>query len=217
MIDQKQLFVPSKRIVALTTASAATMLALVLTASLPATAPAAEASENKFPSFVTVKKLVEKTLSSDRHYRSGDLLSQSQTAGVLAQLKSSGWEVTQSRELLARVPSDEEFLVRELRTPKGLVMMRQIAGLKDGFDRIDRLSRIPNGPQLIAQLIEGPDGYKLIAYLTETRGGKELGQMLDRTPSEGNFNEPTGRIYTEKQLLAELQRLHTAEKKKSSD
>jgi len=216
VIDQKQLFARNARMAALNKAFAATLLALLLTG-VAATASAADGNNTKFPSFASVKKLVEKTLSGDRHYRSGDLLSQSQAAAVLAQLKSNGWEVTQSRELLARVPSDEEFLVRELRTPKGLVMMRQIAGMKDGFDRIDRLSRIPNGPQLIAQLIEGPDGYKLIAYLTETRGGKELGQMLDRTPGDGNFNEPTGRIYTEKQLLAELQRLHTAENKKPSD
>jgi hypothetical protein len=44
--------------------------------------------------------------------------------------------------------------------------------------------------------------------------------MLDRTSPDGKFNEPTGRIYTENQLLAELQRLYLIEKNeknKSSD
>ena len=115
-------------------------------------------------------------------------------------------------ERVTVVLADDEFLVRALRSPKGIGLMRRIAVMNGGYDRLDRLSRIPNGQQIVHQLIEGPDGYKLIGYMTDSRGGKELGKMLGRTAQDGDLNKPTGRIYTEKQLLSVLEKVHAAEK-----
>ena len=167
---------------------------------------------NKLPTPATVKSLVEKTLRQDRDYRPGDLLSQKRVAAVLVQLKAAGWDVPQSREFLARVPADNEFLVRALSSTKGVAFMRAVSAMSGGYDRVDRLSRIPNGQQLVERLINGPDGHKLIGYLAESRGGEELGAMLGRTAQGADFNRPTGRIYTEKQLLVELLKLHAAAK-----
>jgi hypothetical protein len=191
------------------------MIAVILTAGLVAV-PFVQAddreggskSANKLPPFAAVKTTVERTLSADPDYRAGDLVSQRQVASALAELKKAGWEVEQSRKLLARVPADGEFLVRALRTPQGVPFMRRVSAMPDGYDRLDRLSRLPNGQQTVQKLIEGPDGHKLIGYLAEARGGKEMGTMLGRTPQGTDFNVGTGRIYTSKQLLGELERLH---------
>jgi len=178
-----------------------------------ANAPAA-AEQAKPPSFAQVKSIVQKTLAADRDYRAGDLLCQSRVTKVLAQLKGAGWDVTESRELLSRVPADNEFLVQVLRSKRGLSLMRRISGITAGYDRVDNLSRIPNGRGIVEKLIQGPDGYKLIEYLADSRGGKNLGQMLGRGDPNADLNRPTGRIYTEQQLLDALQKLYTEDIKR---
>jgi hypothetical protein len=172
----------------------------------------ASAAEEQLPPFDAVKTVVQKTLARDSNYRPGDLLAKTQARAVLGEIKKAGWEVPKGRELVARVPSDEEFLVRVLRTDKGVGFMRRVASMPSGYDRLDRLSRIPSGQTTVEQLIRGPDGHKLIGYLTEGGGGQQLGSMLAQTARGQKFNEPTGRIYTATQLLAELQRLHAASK-----
>jgi hypothetical protein len=164
----------------------------------------------QLPSPAAVRAIVEQTLAKDRDYRPGDLLSQKRVASVIGQLKAAGWDVPQSRELLARVPAENEFLVRALSTRQGVAFMRSISTMSGGYDRVDRLSRLPNGQQLVERLVSGPDGYKLIAYLSESRGGHELGTMLGRTAQGVDFNRSTGRIYTAKQLLDELEKLYAA-------
>jgi hypothetical protein len=197
-------------------------IALLLTALAAAPCVAAadgpDSSSNsagKMPPFSTVKSTVERSLATDRSYRTGDLLSQRQVAAVLGEIKKAGWDVEQDRKLLARVPADNEFIVRALRSSEGTAFMRKVSAMPDGYDRVDRLSRIPNGQQTLQKLIAGPDGHRLIGYLTEARGGKEMGTMLGRTPQGVNFNEPTGRIYTAAQLLVELESLHAAAAKQA--
>jgi hypothetical protein len=197
------------RICQIVAIQAALVLAAVTQSSEGAPSQPAKAS-NKLPSLAAVKAVVEKTLGQDRDYRPGDLLSQRRVAAVLTQLKAAGWDMPQSRELMARVPADNEFLVRALSTKKGVAFMRTVSTMSGGYDRVDRLSRIPQGQQLVERLINGPDGYKLIDYLTESRGGEELGAMLGRTAQGADFNRPTGRIYTATQLLGELEKLHAA-------
>jgi hypothetical protein len=188
-------------------------VALVAISPSSAAAPAQRAAPSKLPSLATVKTIVEHTLGKDRNYRPGDMLTQSRVTSVLAQLKAAGWEVPQGRELLLRIPADNEYLIRTLSTKKGVAFMRAVSTMSEGYDRVDRLSRLPNGQQLVERLIAGPDGHKMIAYLTESRGGKELGAMLGSTVQGVDFNRPTGRIYTEKQLLDVLEKLYVAQAK----
>ena len=189
--------------------------ALVLIGVTPSSgaAPSQPTQVSKLPSLAAVKTIVEQTLGKDKSYRPGDLLSHNRVTPVLAQLKAAGWEVPQSGQLLLRVPADNEYLVRVLSTTKGVAFMRTVSTMGDGYDRVDRLSRLPNGQQLVERLINGPDGYKLIGYLTESRGGQELGSMLGRTAQGVDFNRPTGRIYTAKQLLDALEMLYVAQTK----
>ncbi len=168
----------------------------------------------KTPSFATVTAGVHKALTRDPEYRSGDLISASQVTTVLSEVKRLGWQVPDAKRLLERVPSDDEFLTTALKNERGRPFMRQVSKLHDGYDRVDRLSRMPQGRNTVEALIRGPDGYKMIEYMTTAKGGKELGAMLGNA-RHTDFNGATGRIYTEQQLVNELQTLYakTAQKK----
>jgi hypothetical protein len=184
-------------------------LVVLLAAGRSLGAPRDSATKSaKLPPFEAVKRTVADTLAKDKSYRPGDLLSQGRLANVLGRLRSAGWEVSKSRELNSRTLADSDFLVHALSSESGVKFMRQVSPIPDGFEKLDRLARIPNGEATVQRLIAGPDGYKFISYLAETPAGHEMGRMLAATSPDGQFNRDTGRIYTEKQLLQELQKLY---------
>ena len=153
--------------------------------------------------------IVTSTLATRQGYRPGDLISQTDVKGVLAALKDAGWEVAEPSKLLELTLEDSNFLVRQARSQAGTKFLRGVAGDKLPLDRLDRLSRMPGGQNLVQTIIQLPDGQKLMGK-HPTPGLGDLTELLPKganglTPVEKDFDQPTGRIYTESELLAELQ------------
>ncbi len=150
-----------------------------------------------------------------RHFQAAEqppheIISRDQASAVLDRLARLGFRFPDREQILEQVPAADEFLVAELRTRKGRRFMEDIATYPRAYDRLDRLSRLPRGKQMVRDLIRGPDGYKLIEYMTTAPGGRELGRQLSDTPKGKDFNEPTGRIYTEIMLVERLKQSYEA-------
>ncbi len=143
----------------------------------------------KLPPFANVQKAVRQYFASQPDYSRRDIISQRNANAVFAELKKLGWTVAEQQDILARVPADDELLVRELRTSAGRKFMRQMDRYPDAYDRLDRLTEMPQGTSTLKRLIAGPDGYKLIEYLTTASGGREMGKMLSDTPKGRGFNK----------------------------
>ncbi len=173
-------------------------------------ATASPAAEEKLPKFEDVEKAVAEKLAAAPDYQQGDLVSQSDAKGVFDQLAKMGWQVKDRQELMDRVLPDGDLLIRELRTQKGKKFMRKITEFERGFDRLDRLRKMPYGPRRVRELVEGPDGYKLIEYMTTSEGGKNLGTQLSHAQNGKDFNKPTGRIYTQDDLIDRLKTSYAA-------
>ena len=62
----------------------------------------ATGADQQQPAFDAVKALVQKTLARDAIYQPADLITQSQVAVVLGEIKKAGWEVPNTRDLFAR-------------------------------------------------------------------------------------------------------------------
>ena len=140
-----------------------------------------------------------------KDYSRGDLLARGDVTGLGNPLKKLGWVPDDWKEMLEDVLPDGDELVRALRTPRGRSFMRKIAAQPGGYDRLDRLRKLPQGSRQLRELIGTRDGDKLIEYLTTTDGGKALGKQLSQTKGGRGFNDPTGRIYTEEDLLKRLE------------
>ncbi|MEX2118114.1 MAG: hypothetical protein WD847_00780 [Pirellulales bacterium] len=164
----------------------------------------AQKADGKLPEFSVVVKNVESHFAANANYRHGDIISRRDVTALFEALEELGWEVADRKAIEERVPLDGEFLVTQLRTRAGRKFMAQIAAMPQGYDRVDRLSALSDGKQIVQELITGPDGYKMFEYMTSSEGGREIGRMLSRTAKRKNFNEPTGRIYTAAQLIARL-------------
>jgi hypothetical protein len=165
-----------------------------------------------------VDQTAKQALAARNDYRPKDLLSQGDLRAVVSALAKKGWKVPQGRELVETALPDDDVLVRLFRGSKqGVGFMRSVEKYTLAYDRLDRLIRLPGGEMTIKALIRGPDGYKLVQYYTETASrGNSIVEVLPRgyngqLPSSKGFNDPTGRIYTEKMLLAELKKRYDAQ------
>ena len=162
------------------------------------------------PPFGDVKQAVSRYFQARPDFQPSDLITREDVEPLLAQLQAMGLPLADRPDILRRIPIKGEFLVEQLSTPKGRQFMRGIAQYPDGYDRLDRLSRLPRGEQTVRDLIKGPGGPLLIKYMTTAKGGSELGKMLSNDPQGANFNAPTGRIYTAAMLLDRLKQSHAA-------
>jgi hypothetical protein len=101
---------------------------------------------------------------------------------------------------------DDYYLVRALRSPANSEFMRQVGQVPDGYgyDRLDRLSRMGDGEIIVSRLMQEPGGWNLIDIMSETREGPGMAQAFSMGPGGKDFTKPTGRIYSEQQLLARL-------------
>lgn len=181
-------------------------MALALVGVVAAAAPVPIAAP---PTFEAVEAAVESVLHADKKYARGDLLTHKQVAAVLDAVEKIGWKLDDRRGFEKLALDDNSFLVEKLRSKSGQEFYRQVADLPLAIDRLDRLSQLPQGRSTVERLIKGPDGHKLLDYMTNADGGRELAKMLSKD-GRGDFNSPTGKIYTEDQLVSKLKERHDA-------
>ena len=188
-------------------------IAIILLGIAAATAADPVGSRGKakpIPQFSEIRQVVLRYFQAGADYRPGDLITREEVNPLLGRIERMGLPLPDAKRILENVPAKDSFLSQQFGTPEGRKFMRQIAGYSNGYDRVDRLSRIPRGQQTVRDLIKGPGGEKMVEYMTTAAGGKELGKMLSGDPHGANFNSPTGRIYTADMLLARLQESRAA-------
>jgi hypothetical protein len=168
-------------------------------------------SSGKFPTFEKVEQTVDKHFAQNRGYRPGDLITSSDAESVFRKLEKINWKVADRKDILKLMLSNNDWMARQFSGDRGHEFMRHIADLPGGYDRVDRLRRMPYGQQQIADLIQGPDGYKLFEYMTTTQGGKNMGAMLSEGVNGENFNRSTGRIYTQLDFIKRLKKSYDRE------
>ena len=168
-----------------------------------------EASDSK-----TTSRRKSRRRAQPEQLQENDLITQQDVSGLFKKIETLGWEINQHdrKKILDRLLSESDFLVRQLRTTHGKQFMRKISILPGGYDRIDRLRKMPRGKKRIQEFIKGPDGYKMIEYLTTAKGGKNLGKQLSKAINGKNFNEPTGMLYTQKDVLEHLHKLYQTDR-----
>ena len=171
------------------------------------TAIAAESPDR--PDFAQVEKAAASYFKSLRDYRPGDLLSQREVQPLIKQLRELGWKSLPQKKILEKVLGDSHYLVARFETPAGRKFMRTIAQYPAAYDRLYRLAELPDGRRIVDDLILGRGGHEMIEYLTTSRGGRNLGRQLARTPRGQDFNKPTGLLFTEELLLAELKAIES--------
>jgi hypothetical protein len=169
---------------------------------------AAAPKDRPLPKFDVIEGVLARYFQTLSEYQPGDLISRSQVEGALDAVMALGWKLTARDQIVKDTLPDTSFLPRSLRTEKGREFMKHIKQDPGAYDRLDRLTAMPQGRETVLALIRGPEGWKMIDYMTRTPGGKNLGVQLSHAPTGHDFNKPTGRIYTADALLARLRQAY---------
>ncbi len=160
------------------------------------------------PTLEQVCRITTVQLAKRENYQSGDLITQSDVKGVLKALAGAGWQPADGKKIIALALPDDDPLVKILGTKRGERFMRQSAGADLIYDRLDRVCRVSGGQRMITDLAKLPNGHKF-AQLDRPHGVPGFLDLLPKTASGmrrsiKEYRKPTGRIYTEKQLLQRL-------------
>lgn len=152
-----------------------------------------------------IKAIVQRHLAAQPGYQSGDLITRDDVEAIFQELHSLGIKPSDDHEELYErfVPADG-WLAHTLRTPAGRTFMRQVKQVPLAYDRLERLSWMPQGQALLKQLIAAPDGPDQFRRLTSSEGMQLVTKSMRYDPRGRNFNLPTGHIHTEDQFLASL-------------
>ncbi len=159
----------------------------------------------------TFRAVAVRQLAMTPGYKSGDLITAPNVEPIFDQFRRMGWVIKESRAIGHELLKDKDFIARKLHTKQGRKFMRRIAKYPNAYDRLYRLGGLSNGRATVSDLVAEPGGHEMIEYLTSEKGGTNLGKMLSKTPKGKGFNKPTGRIFTEQQLLKRLQACHVRE------
>jgi hypothetical protein len=165
--------------------------------------------------FAKIENLVSDHFGAQKDFRRTDLITREDVEPLVKKLAAEGLTLKKPDDLYKRMLTRNDFLYVELYTPAGRKFMQRIASYKDGYDRLDRLSRLPRGKQTVHDLIRGPGGERMLEYMTTSAGGKALGRQLSQDPGGENFNSLTGRIYTVQNLFDYLKRQYDAQQQAS--
>lgn len=185
---------------------------LALVAALIADLRAAE-PEKELPTMPQIIQIAKIEIGTWENYEAGDLITREQGKKLIDAIGKLGWTPTNAEVLLAKMPEAKEALCEVLLTEKGRPFMRRVLKMPLGIDRVDNLIKIPSGRSLVKTLVNDKGGDQLIEYLTTSEGGKNLGKMLGKE-AHVDFNKATGRLYTAKALLLEVETQYQADMQK---
>lgn len=150
-------------------------------------------------------------------YRPGDIISQSDVKAALRQLATYGFQPEDGQQILDDTLSDSNSLVTLLRTERGRKYMAKVNGYTLIYDRLDRVTRVSGGRTTLEMLIRLPNGEKFSHLKSQLPNG--VPDILDLMPKKGNglvrsikgYEKPTGRVYSEADLIRRLERSFESE------
>ena len=164
----------------------------------------ATADEAEIKTVKDLNSVVKKYFANLEGYRSGDLITTGDVGPLLQLLKKKGWSVPQRSTLTSRLTKTGSFLDKTLSSKNGENFLGEVSKVPGGADRIERIAKLKNGKGTLNQLLKFPHGSDLIKELATTKVGRNLGRYAAKREDGKDFNKPTGKIYTESELVKEL-------------
>jgi hypothetical protein len=159
-----------------------------------------------------VQQIVVAHFGSQTAHSPGDLISQSDVAAIFKKLAEAGWQPVDQKKILADTLPDENSLVCLLRTSKGRKFMGKVSGFELIYDRMDRVSQVSSGLRNLTAIVGLPDGERYAKPKRQLPNGvPDFLDLLAKNASGKvrtikDYDKPTGRVYTEKELLKRLNR-----------
>jgi len=168
----------------------------------------ATAKNGATPKFEQIEQVVTQQMARKPGYQPGDLISRADVEPVFNRLMELGFEPADRETLYDAFLPHNSFLVSELSTAAGQRFMRKVSKYPQAYDRLERLSWMPAGRELIRELTQRSDGPEVLQSLTTPEGAKAVEKIMAGDVRGANFALPTGHIHTAEQLLERVRESH---------
>lgn len=182
---------------------------LLLAVALTTTTYGAEKKHK--PRWEQLAKIFDAYFAELPGHQPGGIITQSEVTPLWEMLARAKWNVpaAEREAIMALVPADKEFLVRQLHTSNGRRFMSKVAvKYPEIYDRLDMLAHTDGGGKpAVSGLIAAPDANLTVKYMFSKGGEKSWAALM---PQRVKFDKPTGRIYTAESLKSRLQGLFEA-------
>ncbi len=170
--------------------------------------PPSVARSSSRPSLAVVRRVVADYFSKKTDYERGDLITRRDVQTILKQLRKRGIVPKNAKEILEAALPESHFLVELSRSTRGRRFLRKTKNEELIYDRLDRIAGVPNGQRMLRDLVKLPDAHRY-APMRPARGTPSMLELLpkrgsSRTRTIPNYAKPTGRIYTEADLVKRL-------------
>ncbi len=176
------------------------------------------AAETNLPTWPTVRDTVTKYFAAKPGHRPFDLISQNDVEPVFDELRRIGLPPRDVEAAADGFLPSNSILVVTLSSEPGRAFMRKVSKFPEAYDRLERLTWLEGGQNILRELIANPNGPKQVERWTTTAGAKEMAAKVAKDPRGMNFSLPTGHMHTAEQLIEELKRNHDeAAREKSLD
>lgn len=167
-----------------------------------------EPRKPKVPPFSVVEEVVARELAKKSGYKSGDLITRGDVAGVKPQLEKLGFPVQKTSKGLEVLMADDHPLAVLIRTPQGDALLPKIKNVELALDRMDRLCGFPEGLELVRKLVVAPNALEVVEQLCLPESAKGLAAKYPNEPACQVFDFPSGRAFNERQYLEHLRTIH---------
>ncbi len=172
----------------------------------------AQTLQDPRPPFADVEKVIREQFKPTYKFHRGDLIVRSQVTAALKAIEAIGWSVPEQEKLMELVLPDSDFLVQQLKTPKGKQLYQQVAGLPGAIDMLDHLRHMKGGQKTFEVLVQKSRGTdKIIRDMVTTSGGRRLARDITKYENGKDFTKPTHRIYRVQELIAALHDVYQKE------
>ncbi|MCA9177718.1 MAG: hypothetical protein KDB14_24800 [Planctomycetales bacterium] len=159
----------------------------------------------------TMRRITEQYLRSKPPRKFPDLVVYEDLEPLLDEVERRGWEMPYREQLKAQMLGQGEFLAKFAETESGANWLKKVSGQSLIYDRVDRISHVAHGQEMLQRVAKLPNGEKYgqatarnftpsLADLLPLKGGKK--QKIK------DYDKPTGKAYTMSKVLELVAKTH---------
>ena len=163
--------------------------------------------EEKLPTIEFVERVITDCVSARPQFRKNDLITSEDVAPAIVRLRAAGFHLAAKEQGVVRLLSAQEPLVKLLRSPPGIKILKEIGNDSQIFDRLERLMRFAQGRYLVEDLIKREDA-EGVRELCTASGAKRLAQTFPHEPACENLDVRSGLTFNLAEYLAHVRTMY---------
>jgi len=151
-------------------------------------------------------RTISELLAQTKGYQKGDPLTWEIVSPVIQKLRKAGMQLPPDSELQKKFLNENDPFYRMLSSNDGRRFFRDLSQSPASIDRAERYLSFKNGRKELSFIMSRKGGAELFTDMVNTQNGRSTARMMCRDSKSCEFNQSTGKIYLESQLISFLKK-----------